>query len=84
MKGQLKMIYLATYNRKSEMRHLYSKSKTLLFIDAKERLLLEKVIALVKRITEGDFEESSVEIIGEKAWDAGKISHPQIKFHKID
>ncbi len=76
------MIYLATYNRKSEM--LYSKSKSLLFIDAKERLALEKVIALVKRITEGDFEEASVEIIGEKAWDAAKIRHPQIKFHKID
>ena len=52
------MIYLATYNRKSEM--LYSKSKSLLFIDAKERLALEKVIALVKRITEGDFDEATV------------------------
>jgi hypothetical protein len=78
------MIYLATYNRKSEMQHRYSKSKSLLFIDAMERLGLEKVIALVKRITEGDFEESSVEIIGEKAWDAAQIKHPQIKFHKLD
>lgn len=78
------MIYLATYNRKSEIQHLRSKSKSLLFIDAGESLALEKVIALVKKITEGDFEESSVEIIGEKAWDAAKIKHPRIKFHKPD
>jgi len=78
------MIYLATYNRRSEIQRLRSKSKGLLFIDAEEKLPLEKVIALVKKLTEGDFEESSVEIIGEKAWDAGQIKHPQIKFHKID
>jgi hypothetical protein len=45
---------------------------------------LEKVVALVKGLTEGDFEESSVEIIGQKAWDAAKIKHPRIKFHKLD
>lgn len=78
------MIYLATYNRRSEIQHLPSKSKGLLFIDAEERLPLEKVIALVKKLTEGDFEESSVEIIGEKVWDAAQIKHPQIKFHKLD
>ena len=58
------MIYLATYNRRSEIQRLRSKSKGLLFIDAEEKLPLEKVIALVKKLTEGDFEESSVEIIG--------------------
>ena len=52
------MIYLATYNRKSEM--LYSKSKSLLFIDAKERLALEKVIALVR--------ESRKAISKKQAW----------------
>jgi hypothetical protein len=78
------MIYLATYNRRSEIQRLRSKSKGLLFIDAEEKLPLEKVIALVKKLTEGDFEESSVEIIGEKAWDAAQIKDPQIKFHKID
>jgi hypothetical protein len=78
------MIYLATYSRKSEIQHLRSKSKSLLFIEAGDRLALDKVIALVKKLTEGDFEESSVEIIGEKAWDATKIKHPRIKFHKLD
>ena len=78
------MIYLATYNKKSKIQHFGFKSKGLLFIDAEERLALEKVIALVKKLTGGDFEESSVEIIGEKAWDAAKIKHPKIKFHKVD
>mgnify|MGYP003577205414 FL=1 len=78
------MIYLATYNRRSETHRVSSKCKDLLFIDAGERLALEKVIALVRKLTKGDFEESSVEIIGQKAWDATKIRHPKIKFHKID
>lgn len=77
------MIYLATYNKKTELEHL-SKSRSLLFIEAQERLALDKVVDLVKRLTQGDFEESSVEIIGEKAWDAAKLKHPRIKFHKLD
>ncbi|HSE89073.1 MAG TPA: hypothetical protein VLJ79_22865 [Candidatus Binatia bacterium] len=78
------MIYLATYNRKSEIQHLRHTSKSLLFIEAEDRLALDKVIALVKKLTAGDFEESSVEIIGEKAWDAAKIKHPRIKFYRLD
>jgi hypothetical protein len=56
----------------------------LLFIEAEDRLALDKVIALVKKLTAGDFEESSVEIIGQKAWDAAKIKHPRIKFYRLD
>ena len=78
------MIYLATFNRKSKMPQLLRKSKGLLFIEAKDKLTVDKVIALVKKLTTGDFEESSVEIIGEKAWDSAKINHPNIKFHKLD
>lgn len=76
------MIYLATYHRKpAAPRPL---SKHLLFIEAEEKLALDKVIALVNKLTAGDFEESSIEIIGEKAWDAAKIKHPQIKFYRLD
>ena len=77
------MIYLATYHRKSKSRPLSQKFGSLVFIEAEDRLALDKVIALVKNLTEGDFEESSVEIIGQKAWDAAKIKHPRIKFHKL-
>ena len=45
------MIYLATFSRKSEIQQLHRKSKSLLFIDAEDRLALEKVIALVKKLT---------------------------------
>ena len=78
------MIYLATFSRKSKIPQLHRKSKGLLFIEAEDRLALDKVIALVKKLTAGDFEESSVEIIGEKAWDAANIKHPQIKLHRLD
>ena len=78
------MIYLATFSRKTKIPQLHRTSKGLLFIEAEDRLALDKVIALVKELTEGDFEESSVEIIGEKAWNAASIKHPQIKFHRLD
>jgi len=78
------MIYLATFNKKSRFRQPPHKQRSLIFIEAEDRLGLEKVVALVKGLTEGNFEESSVEIIGQKAWDAAKIKHPRIKFHKLD
>jgi hypothetical protein len=78
------MIYLATFSKKSKIPHLHRKSKGLLFIEAEDKLALDKVISLVKKLTAGDFEESSVEIIGEKAWDTANINHPSIKFHKLD
>lgn len=76
------MIYLATYNRKTALPRPFSKK--LLFIETKDRLALDKVIALVEKLTAGDFIESSVEIIGQKAWDAAKINHPRIEFHRVD
>jgi hypothetical protein len=78
------MIYLATYNRKSEIQQCQRKTKHLIFIEAGDRLRLDRVVALVGTLTEGNFEESSVEIIGQKAWDAAQIKHPRIKFHKLD
>jgi hypothetical protein len=78
------MIYLATFNKKSRLRHSQHKRRSLIFIEAEDKLGLERVVALVRGLTEGDFEESSVEIIGQKAWDAAKIRHRWIKFHKLD
>jgi hypothetical protein len=77
------MIYLATYNRKSEIQQSQRNTKHLIFIEAGDRLGLDRVVALVGALTEGNFEESSVEIIGQKAWDAARIKHPRIKFHKL-
>jgi hypothetical protein len=81
-KPNRKMIYLATYNRKSEIEPC--KAKHLIFIEAGDRLGLDRVIALVGTLTDGNFEESSVEIIGRKSWDTAQIRHPRIRFHKLD
>ena len=78
------MIYLAKLSRKSKIPQLHRKSKGLLFIEAEDRLALDKVIALVKKLTAGDLDESSVEIIGEKAWDPANIKHPKIRFYRLD
>jgi hypothetical protein len=78
------MIYLATYNQKGEMQGCQSNTKHLIFIEAGDRLGLDRVVALICTLTAGNFEASSVEIIGQKAWDAAQIKHPRIKFHKLD
>jgi hypothetical protein len=79
-----KMIYLATYSRKSETEQCQRKTKHLIFIEASDRLGLDRVVALVGTLTAGNFEASSVEIIGQKAWDAARIKHPGIQFYKLD
>jgi hypothetical protein len=78
------MIYLATYNRRSKIQPTRHNLRSLIFIEAGDRLAVDRVVALVQKLTEGDFEEASVEIIGQKAWDAAKIKHPRIMFHKLD
>lgn len=60
------------------------KAKHLIFIEAGDRSGLDRVIALVGTLTDGNFEESSVEIIGRKSWDTAKIRHPRIRFHTLD
>jgi hypothetical protein len=78
------MIYLATYNKKREIQQCQPYNKHLIFIEAGDRLELDRVVALIGTLTTGNFEASSVEIIGQKAWDAAQIKHPRIKFHKLD
>jgi hypothetical protein len=77
------MIYFATYNKKSEFRQPDYKQRKLLVIEAEKGLALERVITLVKKITTDDFDESSVEIIGHKDYDAAKISDSRVRVHKL-
>ena len=78
------MIYLVTYKKKAEALQLDSRLKRLIFIEAKDGLTLDKVIALIKKLTEDAVEDSSVQIIGQKNWDPAKINTPGIRFHKLD
>jgi hypothetical protein len=78
------MIYLVNYNKKSQIQHSDRKSKGLIFIEAGGCLALDKIIALLRELTVNDLEESSVQIIGQKNWDAAKIKTPGIRFHKLD
>jgi hypothetical protein len=78
-----KMIYLATYKTKHDSRQPEYKQRRLLFIEADEGLALDKVLTLVQRLTGGDFDDSSVEIIARKDRDAANIRHPQIRLHKL-
>lgn len=78
-----KMIYLATYKKKHDPRQPEYKLRRLLFIEADERLALDKVVKLVHRITGGDFDDSSVEIIAHKDWHAANLRHPCIRLHSL-
>jgi hypothetical protein len=74
------MLHLATYNKRPWRTPLFQKR---LFVAAEDWLALDKVVAPVT-LPAGDFEESSVEIIGEKAWGGAKINHLCIKFFRLD
>jgi hypothetical protein len=78
------MIYLATYSKTRKFQQWQRKTRHLIFVEACDRLGLDRVVDLIGALTEGNFEASSVEIIGQKAWDAAQITHPRIKFHKLD
>ncbi|MGB7946044.1 MAG: hypothetical protein WCH75_00030 [Candidatus Binatia bacterium] len=79
------MIYLATYNhKKPRVQQADYKSKRLIFITAEDRLTLDKVVALIKKLTEGDLEESTVEIIGQRGYDPKTISNPLVTFYRVD
>ena len=78
------MIYLVTYKKKTEMLQLDCRLKRLIFIEAKGGLTLDKVVAVLNKLTEDEVEDSSIQIIGEKAWDPAKINTPGIRFHKLD
>ena len=78
-----KMIYLATYKKKHDPRQPEYKLRRLLFIEADEKLALEKVVTLVHRITGSDFDDSSVEIIARKDWHAANLRHPRIRLHRL-
>jgi hypothetical protein len=78
------MIYLVTYKKKPEILHLDCRLKRLIFIEANQGLTLDKVIAVVKQLTEDQVEDSSIQIIGQKDWDPARINTPGIRFHKLD
>jgi len=79
------MIYLATYNHmKRRVQQADYTSKRLIFITAEDHVTIDKVIALIKKLTEGDLEESSVEIIGQRGYDPKTISNPLVTFYSMD
>ena len=78
------MIYLVNYSKKSHIHNPETKPKSLIFIEARESLALNRVIGLLRKLTDEDLEESSVEIIGQKSWDTAKINTRGIRFYKLD
>ena len=77
------MIYLVTYYKKSIASQDHRPPKGLIFIESRN-LVLDKVVFLLKGLTADDIEESSIETIGQKDWEAGKIDSPGVMFYKLD
>ena len=74
------MIYLVTYD---ETRY-YPNAKRLILVESNVGLELQRVTRLVKMLTDGNFKAASVDIAGQKDWDATRIRHPDIRFYKLD
>lgn len=75
------MIYLVTYD---ENRYHSRNAKRLILVESNLGLELERVTRLVKLLTDGNFAASSVDIAGQKDWDATRIRHPAIRLYKLD
>jgi hypothetical protein len=41
-------------------------------------------VSLLKELTADDIDESSIEMIGQKDWQAAKIDSPGVRFYKLD
>ena len=74
------MIYLVTYD---ETRY-YRNAKRLILVESNVGLELQRVTRLVKMLTDGNFNAASVDIAGQKDWDATRVRHPAIRFYKLD
>jgi hypothetical protein len=75
------MIYLVTYD---ENRYHSRNAKRLILVESNLGLELERVTRLVKLLTDDNFTASSVDIAGQKDWDATRIRHPAIRLYKLD
>ena len=76
------MVYLVTYYKKSVVSQEHRPPKSLIFIESRN-LVVDKVVPLLKELTVDDVDESSIEIIGQKDWDAAKINSPGVRFYKL-
>ena len=79
------MIYLATYNNmRRRVLDPEHKRKRIIFIETEDRLAIEKVVMLINNLTKGDLEESSVQIIGQRAYDSKTINNPLLTFYRLE
>ena len=77
------MIYLVTYYKRSVVSQDHRPPKSLVFIESRN-LALDNVVSLLKELTADDIDESSIEMIGQKDWQAAKIDSPGVRFYKLD
>lgn len=74
------MIYLVTYD---ENCYHDRNTKRLILVESDLGLEFERVTSLVRMLTDGKFTAASVEIAGQKDWDATRIRHPAIRLYKL-
>ena len=77
------MIYLVTYYKKSIASQDHRPPKSLIFIESRN-LVLDKVASLLKQLTADNIDESSIEMIGRRDWEAGTRDSPGVRFYKLD
>lgn len=76
-----KMIYIVTYD---ETRYHGQNAKRLILVESNLGLEVERVTRLVRMLTDNKFTPASVEIAGQRDWDARRVRHPAIRSYKLD
>lgn len=75
------MIYLVTYN---ETGFTDRTAKRLILVESLPGLEIQRVSNLVRMLTNSNVAAKTVEIAGQKDWDATRIRHPAIRLYKLD
>ena len=75
------MIYLVTYD---ETRFPDRSAKRLILVESLPGLEVQRVSNLVRMLTNSNVAAKTVEIAGQKDWDATRIRHPAIRLYKLD
>lgn len=77
------MIYLVTYVEHKTAGHHQPLAKRLILVEAEAALPFERTVGLVRMLTSGNFEESSVEVVGRRNWHLQQPIHPAIRLYKL-
>lgn len=77
------MVYHVTYHTKGDVKKPTTKFGTLILVEGEEDAPLEKILAVVKKVSGDDVAPDSVEVLKQPDADAEKIRAAGLKVYRL-